>query len=106
MPDGTAIPTEEVTQVIDLKEDFPWHDETMPLQERLAEWVASVGRSFTTEEAVACGLGIPVEKVDKRLVSEIGGMLHRLGCVKFRPRQGRGKRPYLWEPAEARSEVA
>ena len=79
---------------------------TDPLEERLAEWVAAVGRSFTTEEAVACGLGIPVEKVDKRLVSEIGGMLHRLGCVKFRPRQGRGKRPYLWEPAEARSEVA
>lgn len=36
MPDGTAIPTEDVSQVIDLKEDFPWHDETMPLQERLA----------------------------------------------------------------------
>ena len=79
---------------------------TDPLEERLAEWVATVGRSFTTEEAVACGLGIPVEKVDKRLVSEIGGMLHRLGCIKFRPRQGKGKRPYLWEPAEARSEVA
>lgn len=79
---------------------------TDPLQERLAEWVATVGRAFTTEEAVACGLGIPVEKVDKRLVSEIGGMLHRLGCAKFRSRQSKGKRPYLWEPAEPRPEVS
>jgi sulfite reductase (NADPH) flavoprotein alpha-component len=36
MPYGTAIPTEEASQVIDLNEYFPWHDETMPIQERLA----------------------------------------------------------------------
>ena len=79
---------------------------TDPLAERLGAWVATVGRAFTTAEAVSCGIGIPVEKVDKRLVGEIGGMLHRLGCGEFRSRNGRGKRPYLWEPPEARSEVA
>ena len=35
-PDASATQPEESSQVVDLKEDFPWHDETMPIQERLA----------------------------------------------------------------------
>jgi sulfite reductase (NADPH) flavoprotein alpha-component len=35
-PDASATQPEESSQVFDLKEDFPWHDETMPIQERLA----------------------------------------------------------------------
>lgn len=44
LPAGAAVPTpdesgvqpEGLSQVVDFKEDFPWHDETMPIQERLA----------------------------------------------------------------------
>jgi putative DNA primase/helicase len=82
------------------------YEQTDPLAERLGIWVAGVGRAFTIEEAVGCGLGIAVEKVDKALSMKLGGMLHRLGCTKFRPRQGGKHRPYLWEPAQPRSEVS
>lgn len=77
-----------------------------PLAERLGVWVAGIGRAFTTEEAIGFGLGIPVERIDKSLTTSIGSMLHRLGCTKFRARRGTAGRPYLWEPAQARSESA
>lgn len=74
-----------------------------PLADRLATWVATVGHAFTAEEAVAYGLGLSVEKVDRALSTKLGAMLHRLGCTKFRQR-GAGKpgvpRGYLWEPAQ------
>ncbi len=82
------------------------YEQSDPLAERLGIWVAGVGRSFSVEEAVACGLGIAVEKVDRGLAMKLGGMLHRLGCTKFRPRRAEAGRKYLWEPAQPRSEIA
>ena len=82
------------------------YEQSDPLAERFGIWVAGVGHSFSVEEAVACGLGIAVEKVDRGLAMKLGGMLHRLGCTKFRPRRAEAGRKYLWEPAQPRSEIA
>lgn len=80
------------------------YEHSDPLAERLAVWVAGIGRAFTTEEAVALGLGLAPEKMDRALSMRLGSMLARLGCSKFRARRAEAGRKYLWEPAQPRPE--
>jgi putative DNA primase/helicase len=76
---------------------------TDPHRERLEAWLSDVGGPFTTSEALAQGLGIAPERVDRSLQTRIGPMLHELGCTKQRVRQD-GGRAWVWEPPARRSE--
>ena len=76
---------------------------TDPHRERLEAWVANRDRAFTTTEAIAEGLGVAPERIDRSLQTRIGPLLHELGCAKFRARRAAG-RGWLWAPPEGRSE--
>lgn len=52
---------------------------------------------FTTSEALAKGLGIGAERVDRSLQTRIGPLLHELGCRKLRAR-GVDGRAWRWQP--------
>ena len=70
---------------------------TDPHREQLEAWITRRSESFTTTEAITAGLGIPADRVDRALQTRIGPLLHELGCVKFRTRQG-GRREWRWSP--------
>ena len=76
---------------------------TDPHRERLEAWLEQVGSAFSTSEALAEGLGIGPERVDRSLQTRIGPLLHELGCSKFRVRR-KGQRAWMWEPPSARAE--
>lgn len=70
---------------------------TDPHRERLEAWLSTVSDPFTTSDALAKGLGISADRVDRSLQTRIGPLLHELGCVKFRSRQ-QGPRAWMWQP--------
>jgi putative DNA primase/helicase len=70
---------------------------TDPHRERLEAWLATVREPFTTSDALAKGLGIGADRVDRSLQTRIGPLLHELGCRKFRARGADG-RAWRWMP--------
>jgi putative DNA primase/helicase len=76
---------------------------TDPHRERLEAWLETVTGPFTTADAVAKGLGIGADRLDRSLQTRIGPLLHELGCAKFRARQ-QGQRSWMWQPPGLRSE--
>ena len=60
-------------------------------------WLEEQDESFTTSEAIALGLGIVPERIDRSLQTRIGPLLHELGCTKHRARKGQ-RRGWVWKP--------
>lgn len=77
---------------------------TDPYIERLEVWLQdeALGESFTTGDALAFGLGVPVDRIDRSLQTRIGSLLKSLGCRKFRSRSG-GIREWRWRPPQRSS---
>ena len=76
---------------------------TDPHRERLEAWLQTVRGAFSTSEALAEGLGVAPERIDRGLQTRIGPLLHELGCAKFRVRR-KGQRSWMWEPPPERDE--
>lgn len=65
-------------------------------EEALRPWVATQGAPFTVEDAMREGLGIAVERWDKKKRQRTGLALSRLGCVRSRPVDENDERPRCW----------
>ncbi len=76
---------------------------TDPHRERLEAWLQTVRGAFSTYKALAEGVGVAPERVDRALQTRIGPLLHELGCSKFRVRR-REQRAWMWEPPNVEAE--
>jgi predicted P-loop ATPase len=65
-------------------------------EEALRPWVATQEAPFTVEDAMREGLGIAVERWDKKKRQRTGLALSRLGCVRSRPVDENDERPRCW----------